>query len=145
MDFDTTKVFLSHLKTSHIIDSFFFLDLWHTINNMIIDLLKRKNTYLNRFSRLSACECKRLKGGDFSRIQRFYRLRKTLLKAIETIDRKIAQCRPQKAPSHKKQEILELLKKQRSLGLSILQKDLCIHCYIHERSQKSGGVKSKSA
>ena len=115
---------------------------------MIIELLKQKKGYLAQFSWLSAKECQRLKTGDFSRINQFYRKRQEILKDIAKTDTQIQTYKESHLSSkektfQQKTEIDKLLKETRRLACFIVQQELLIHCYIDK--QPSSALKNQSA
>ena len=103
--------------------------------NIIINLLKQKNTYLTRFKRLSICEHRRIQNGDFSRLDAFYHNRQVLLEAIESLDKELMQHKSIPVSEKDKKTIIKLLHEKRAIIMSILDKDLCIHSYFNEWEQ----------
>ena len=99
---------------------------------IVIELLRQKNSYLNRFEKISSAECHRLQSGDYSHVEKFYHSRQIILDALENIDKHLKSYTPQHISKEDKQTVQKLLQKKRKITRSILQKDILIHSYLND-------------
>lgn len=96
----------------------------------MIDMLKKKNFYLELFESINNEELNRIKKGDFSNIESFYYDREILLNAMDKIDEKLKQYKLEQfddVSENSKRKIISLLKNKKQFIYTILNQDMQIH------------------
>ena len=106
----------------------------------VLDLLKEKNFYLEKFLEESRKKRTQFKARRFENLQSLYEKREKILYNIQSIDKKINKiCSNQNFEilnPPKKSEMAQLLKKIRSNVSDIIQEDLqIISCIENEKSE----------
>ena len=106
----------------------------------ILDLLKRKNFYLEKFLEESKKKRTSFKERHFENLRNFYEKREQILDNIQSIDKKISRiCDDEDSGDLKlpqKNEIVQMLKKIRSNVSEIVEEDLQIISYIENEKSK---------
>ena len=106
----------------------------------VIELLKEKNFYLERFLEESRGERQRFKARHFSNLDTLYQKREQILLNIQSIDKKISKiCEDQGAEllnPPKKNEVTEMLTRIKSNVRDIMQEDIEIISYIENEKTK---------
>ncbi len=127
---------MSHLWTSHIIDGLLLEKICHngkmesTQIQYMIDMLKKKNFYLELFESINGEELNRIKTGDFSNLESFYYDREILLNAMDKIDKKLSQYKLEQfddVSENSKRKVINLLKNKKQFIHTILNQDMQIH------------------
>ena len=131
---------MSHLWTSHIIDRLLFKKICHnekmenTQVQYMIDLLKKKNFYLELFESINGEELNRIQQGDLNNIESFYYDREILLNAMDKIDKKLSQYKLEQfddVNENSKRKIVSLLKNKKQFIYAILNQDMQIHSTLN--------------
>ena len=108
--------------------------------NKIIDLLKEKNFYLERFLEESKKERTRFKARKFENLDNLYQKREQILKNIQSIDKRINDiCESEGSEllnPPKKNEISIMLANIKTNVRSILEEDLQIISFIENEKTK---------
>ena len=106
----------------------------------VIELLKEKNFYLERFLMESRKERSRFKARHFENLDYLYRKREQILNNIQSIDKRIdtlcGQDSMEVMNAPKKGEIQEMLTKIKSNVRYIMEEDLDIISYIENEKTK---------
>ena len=127
---------MSHLWTSHIIDGLLFKKICHnrgmesTQIQHMIDILKKKNFYLELFESINSEELNRIQQGDLSNLESFYYDREILLNAMDKIDQKLSQYKLEQfddVSETSKRKIISLLKNKKQFICTILNQDMQMH------------------
>ncbi len=127
---------MSHLWTSHIIGRLLFEKLCHNgeMENVqiqhMIDMLKKKNFYLELFESINGEELSRIKTGDLSNLESFYYDREILLNAMDKIDKKLKEYKLEQfddVSENSKRKVVGLLKNKKQFIHTILNQDMQIH------------------
>jgi len=128
--------FLSHLWTSHIIDRLLLSKICHNgrMENKqmqhMINILKKKNFYLELFKSINSEELNRIQKGDLSNLESFYYDREILLNAMDKIDKQLSQYKLEQlddVSENSKRKIISLLKNKKQFIYTILNQDVQIH------------------
>ena len=128
--------FLSHLWTSHIIDGLLFKKVCHngrmenTQIQHMIDILKKKNFYLELFESINTEELHRIQQGELNNLESFYYDREILLNAMDKIDKQLNQYKLEQfddVSENSKRKIINLLKNKKQFIHTILKQDMQIH------------------
>ncbi len=106
---------------------------------MILDLLERKNMFLEKFTTINEAELLNIEARDFANLESFYDCRENLLKIMARLDEQIEQfCRTIDGTASKdtKARVTSLLDQKDRLVKKIVDQDLCIITCIEK--EKSG-------
>ena len=98
----------------------------------LVELLNRKNEFLNQFNQLNNKEIHRIKMGDTSHLNKFYFSRQILLDSIDSIDKNLKSLSLKTLTSNEKKVAKKLLNKKRKLVSSILKQDMTIHSCLQD-------------
>lgn len=96
----------------------------------MIDMIKKKNFYLELFESINSEELHRIQQGDLSNIESFYYDREILLNAMDKIDKKLNQYKLEQfddVSESSKRKIISLLKNKKQFICTILNQDMQIH------------------
>lgn len=100
----------------------------------MIDLLKKKNFYLELFESINGEELNRIQQGDLNNIESFYYDREILLNAMDKIDKKLSQYKLEQfddVNENSKRKIISLLKNKKQFIYAILSQDMQIHSTLN--------------
>ena len=113
----------------------------------LVELLNKKNRFLNQFNKLNNKAIHRIKMGDTSQLNKFYFSRQILLDSIEGIDKNLKSLTLKALSSDEKKEAKKLLNKKRKLVSSILKQDMVIHSCLQDIQSfgEDTNVEDKSA
>ncbi|MDZ4660878.1 MAG: hypothetical protein SGJ18_04590 [Pseudomonadota bacterium] len=106
---------------------------------MILDLLERKNMFLEKFTTINEAELLNIEARDFGNLESFYDCRENLLKLMSRLDEQIEHfCRTIDGTASKENKIkvTNLLDRKDLLVKKIVDQDLCIITCIEK--EKSG-------
>ena len=108
--------------------------------NKVLDLLKDKNFYLEKFLEASRQEGGRFKARHFENVDTLYNKREQILLNIQSIDKKIKQALEDKRSDFlnlsRKSEVSIMLEKIKNNVQSILEEDLQIISFIEDEKSK---------
>ena len=111
-----------------------------SIMSKVIDLLKEKNFYLERFLEESSKERTRFKVRKFENLDSLYNKREQILQNIQSIDRRINMLCEDEGTEilnpPKKNEITLMLKKIKANVRAIMEEDLQIISFIEDEKSK---------
>lgn len=96
----------------------------------MIDMLKKKNFYLELFESINGEELNRIKQGDLNNLESFYYDREILLNAMDKIDKQLNQYKLEQfddVSENSKRKIISLLKNKKQFIYTILKQDMQIH------------------
>ncbi|MDE0151914.1 MAG: hypothetical protein OXK80_05410 [Bdellovibrionales bacterium] len=96
----------------------------------MIDMLKKKNFYLELFESINGEELNRIKKGDLNNLESFYYDREILLNAMDKIDKQLNQYKLEQfddVSENSKRKIVSLLKNKKQFIYTILKQDMQIH------------------
>ena len=111
----------------------------------MIELLRKKNSYLMEFQKLNKEEFGRIKMSNFQNLEAFYYDREILLNAVDRIDQELSRYKIEDfvdVSEKSKKKIIYLLKNKREFLLHILNQDMQIHEQLegHQPSVKENKI-----